>query len=284
MLVDGNLNGLFDDVARVSYLTDYVVVDLNGDGRLETCIGCDETFLLNQVFSVGGEPFKVGSVSPDGELVTVQRGKWGVLTGTVESFSAGLPIAGAHIVIEGEHGVAGEVVTDANGNFAISLLEGGGDVYRLTVGAWGYRNRTSRSEYQDLRPVTVTPDRIVPIRIVLEPALCGGTIEGCRSATIVGGYPFDLDTGTFFEGADFFWDFWTTNPYLSPQNGAKFAVFGAVEYDSITLEHLQTAVYSTKQIAASTTNNLIPAGTVLGVITSQGRYTKLRIDEYGRDL
>jgi hypothetical protein len=106
------------------------------------------------------------------------------------------------------------------------------------------------------------------------------------TATIEGTWDFDVDTGqntTDFETADLWWHFVTqTERYIEPENGAIFSNLGIVDFDSVTDISLYSL--STARISGSVANNSIPAGTVLVLKTSLGRYAKMRIDSYGNNL
>lgn len=80
-----------------------------------------------------------------------------------------------------------------------------------------------------------------------------------------------------------------TQRSLVPRNGAKIAVIGKDNFDSITIEDLMSpenlAKYSENEIVADDdpknpgTTKLKP-GTVIGIKTADGNYAKMRIDEY----
>lgn len=101
-----------------------------------------------------------------------------------------------------------------------------------------------------------------------------------------GTYSFDLDKGMETAGdADFWWEQVTkVERYIVPRNGAKFYILGRKNFDSISYENLIKLRYSSTKLNGSTTSNQIPQGTVVAVITSQGRYCKFRIDVYGYNL
>ena len=104
---------------------------------------------------------------------------------------------------------------------------------------------------------------------------------------IHGTYYCDLDRGRETEtGADFFWRIVTsTERYIAPRNGARFHVLGRRDFNSITYSDLRRLPYSSQRINGSNTaSNQIPQGTVVAAITSEYRYCKFRINEYGRNL
>ena len=136
-LLDDNANGQFNDFA-----TDYMVIDVNGDGSLDGSSGGEELYRLNQVFTIGGEDFKVTTVSADGNSVTIGSSDLGVLSGSVQSLSTAEGIPNANVVVQRGSVTIREIIADVNGNFALNVLEGD---YDLSISAWGYRTRTSKA-------------------------------------------------------------------------------------------------------------------------------------------
>ena len=104
---------------------------------------------------------------------------------------------------------------------------------------------------------------------------------------VPGKWTFDLDRGTAGStDVDFLWKQENgINRYLVPKNGAKLAIIGLRDIDSVTREDLVRLEYSSEIINGSNNNdNRIPEGSVVGYITSQRRYGKFVIIEYGYDL
>lgn len=91
----------------------------------------------------------------------------------------------------------------------------------------------------------------------------------------------DLDQGV--ETGDPDRDFkWANGPptFLQSKNGGKFFLVGTISLDSLEYEALTGYTYSTDTIQSSQ----LPVGTVVAVITNQGRYSKFRIDAKSADL
>ena len=104
---------------------------------------------------------------------------------------------------------------------------------------------------------------------------------------IRGTWSCDLDQGLETEtGADFWWEQETeTIRYIVPRNGARFCVPGLSNFNSITPNNLAGLAYSSAKINGSNTaSNRIPKETIIAVITSEGRYCKFKIDDYGYNL
>lgn len=124
----------------------------------------------------------------------------------------------------------------------------------------------------DSPPVTATPPR-------------GSYSQG--TAVIRGTWHWDFDLGVQQRsGADLWWDQVTSRErYLVPVNGARLRVMGIRDFESVGYEDLVRLSYSSSKINGSDAlANHIPNGTVVAGITSEGRYTKFRVDEYGYNL
>jgi len=94
---------------------------------------------------------------------------------------------------------------------------------------------------------------------------------------------WDLDGSLEDKKVDLSWE--AAHYRLTPLNGAKIVVIGIQGYDSVTLQQLMQLEYSSDPIAGSDTpDNPLSPGTVMGVLTNEGRYSKLIIDEYDNDL
>jgi hypothetical protein len=111
-----------------------------------------------------------------------------------------------------------------------------------------------------------------------------------KGETIIRGtWSFDLDNGvTAMSGADsdLFWEQETaTKRALKPMNGARFALVGQRDFDSLTLQSLKGLDYLSNDIRADNdVSNAIPNGTVLAYRTKRGRYGKVLIENYAYDL
>lgn len=117
------------------------------------------------------------------------------------------------------------------------------------------------------------------------PASAGTSFTG----TIKGTWRIDLDTGQLV-GDEASFDLWweqldAVHRRLVGLNGAKMVRFGAPSYESISLEQLKAAVFPLDSVEGSSTPaNQLTAGTVLGVRSGAGRYSKLQVTTYGYDL
>lgn len=115
------------------------------------------------------------------------------------------------------------------------------------------------------------------------------TIVSSGSAVLKGTFTFDLDTGAeggVGPGFDIWWDQQTTVARrMVPQNTARIANLGVVDFNSITADSLQTVIYSTTPITGNNdaTNRLVP-GDVFAVLTNKGNYAKVKVLAYGYDL
>ncbi|MEM2478387.1 MAG: hypothetical protein QXF13_05165, partial [Thermoproteota archaeon] len=108
--------------------------------------------------------------------------------------------------------------------------------------------------------------------------------------TIRGTWGCDLDLGKETlvgdPSTDFKWNIETrVIRNLSPRNGAKFHVIGAVDFNSVKYSDLKKYSYSSDPINGNDdASNQMPQGTVIAAITSEGRYCKFRIDTYGYNI
>ncbi len=101
----------------------------------------------------------------------------------------------------------------------------------------------------------------------------------------------DLDVGSESTlGADLAWrQVSRTKRFLTPQNGTELSVVGLRDFDSIRPADLSRFQYSQEEIDASKAtfgakSRRLPQGTVIAYRTNEGRYGKLRVEEYGQDL
>ena len=116
------------------------------------------------------------------------------------------------------------------------------------------------------------------------------------SGTIRGTFSFDFDTGRMSDRddpnaparteLDVFWEMKTAiERALEPRNGTLIGVLGARDFDAVTyLDVAEAAVASTAVDGSADGRNRLRAGTVLAIVTSDGRYGKVGITRYGRDL
>lgn len=136
------------------------------------------------------------------------------------------------------------------------------------------------------RLMKLTMCGLVILTLLLAVFLVASAVPARADVITMGGYVtasymFDVDSGQMVPNASA--DLWYHNVdgverYLVPENGAVFANFGMVDFDSVT--NLSAYPLSSNVINASTNNNSIPVGTVLVVKTNLGNYAKMRIDNY----
>ena len=122
----------------------------------------------------------------------------------------------------------------------------------------------------------------------------GGTQPAILSSgeTILPGtWRFDFDLGRVESRgetgiADVLWDqINSTERYLVPQNGASLHLFSSTDFEPLTLTDLQAVEYSDDRLnGRDNESTQITEGTVLGVHTNEGRYSKVLIVSYGYDL
>ena len=115
------------------------------------------------------------------------------------------------------------------------------------------------------------------------------TIVSSGTKVLHGTFTFDLETG--IEGgvaanSDIWWEQMTNvKRQMVPQNGARIANLGVVNFNAITPAALQTYAYTTTPIPGNNdpTNKLV-SGDVFAVITNKGNYAKVKVVAYGYDL
>lgn len=98
---------------------------------------------------------------------------------------------------------------------------------------------------------------------------------------------YDLDEGVETQqGADLWWEQVTeTERYLVPTNGACFAVIGQRDFDSITRDDLsRLPCFASKIDGSAASYGQVMDGTVILAVTSERRFTKFRVNQYGYDL
>ena len=127
----------------------------------------------------------------------------------------------------------------------------------------------------DAKPVTSTTTPPPTTTTTAPP-----TIASQGTKTIHGTYLFDFDSGIEQSaGADAWWN--QHDPYtryLVPRNGALFHNFGVINYDTLTYDQLKSASYSASSINGSNSGDQMPAGTVIGIKTNSGKWSKVRIE------
>lgn len=115
------------------------------------------------------------------------------------------------------------------------------------------------------------------------------------TSTIRGTFSFDFDSGRMSgrevtappQGAlDVFWRMKTeVDRALEPINGTRLGLIGARDFDAVSyLDVADTAVASSPIEGSADGRNRLRAGTALAIVTSDGRYGKIGITRYGRDL
>ncbi len=111
------------------------------------------------------------------------------------------------------------------------------------------------------------------------------------SMTVMGSWIIDLDLGVDAPDnapADFWWAAGDVQRKFVPE-GATFSLVGQQDFAALGLDRIKQLKFSGDPIPAdydpsNQTTNDIPDGTVLAYKTKQGRYGKLLIVKYARDL
>lgn len=126
----------------------------------------------------------------------------------------------------------------------------------------------------DAKPITstTTPPSTTPT--------APPTVFSQGTKLIHGTYLFDFDSGNEQSaGADTFWRQSTsTARQLEPYGGALFHNFGVTNYDALTYDQLKSASYSANAIDGSDGSSSLAVGTVIGVKTNSGKWSKVRIE------
>jgi hypothetical protein len=116
------------------------------------------------------------------------------------------------------------------------------------------------------------------------------TIVAQSASTVLKGtFLFDFDTGVqggLSPNADVFWEQMTAVArQMAVQNSATIVNLGAVDFNSLTANTLQSLTYGTAPIDGNNdpTNKLVN-GDVFAVRTTQGNYAKVKVLNYGYDI
>ncbi len=101
-----------------------------------------------------------------------------------------------------------------------------------------------------------------------------------------GSYTLDLDQGVIGGAqadADLWWEIVDDNTrYLNTRNSAELSLVGATDLSGVPNGTFLTASFAPAKLNGSPTPaNQIPSGTVFLVKTNEGRYAKVRIEQYG---
>ena len=112
-----------------------------------------------------------------------------------------------------------------------------------------------------------------------------GSEEIYRSGTdykIKGTWQWDIDTGETDGDADFHWRVLNEEgeQYLTPKNGAEFAVVTDVDYADIDKEYIVGVSLSPDPINGAYNDDTLVAGSILVFKTSEGRFGKFLITEF----
>lgn len=102
-----------------------------------------------------------------------------------------------------------------------------------------------------------------------------------------GTFSCDLDAGAESDDdADFWWEqVDSRNRFVVPKNGARFFVIGKRDFESVDLDSLRRLSYSAERLSGfDGPGNRLATGTVLGAVTSQGRFSKILVESYGENL
>lgn len=110
-----------------------------------------------------------------------------------------------------------------------------------------------------------------------------------RGTTVLKGtWTFDFETAVQGppSGSDIWWEQLTsTSRLLVPQNGAMLYHMGKPNFDAVSFQTLKSLPYTATPINGSVgaANKLTP-GSVIAIRTNNGRYVKIKINQYGYNL
>jgi len=116
LLIDDNTDGLYNSPQ------DIICVDLNGDWIPDPSCGSNELISLSDAFYLGGTPYIVDYVAPDGTYISFRIAPEGEILGVVESASTGEPLPG--VKIEAWASAHRETFTQEDGHYMLKLAEG----------------------------------------------------------------------------------------------------------------------------------------------------------------
>ena len=286
-VVDDNSNALYNDPE------DVVVIDLNSDGVLSGGYEGAEQFSRHRPFVLDDKIFRIMDVSPTSMTMTITLASLGSFTGTVINVQTGRGIENARLKFDPG---AYTATTDRKGKFLVNLPEGQYDF--ATISAPGFWNTILQGK--DISGHIATAGSPIEMRILLEPGPCDSSLHWCGRGSLwpssVTQSSIDLDSGVFGPRIgpapgemDVGWYVPVGGINLVPVRKARIANFGIVKFDSISLDELEKATYSSEKIFGTggcregnshDEENVIGNGIVLGVITNEGRYSKVRIDQY----
>jgi hypothetical protein len=114
---------------------DWVVLDIDGNGVADGVSGGGEQFKQGAAFYVGGNPYSVSSVPPEGDSITVASAALGTWEGDITNESTGQPVLGASVKIFAP-GLATTVPADQSGHYQVQL--GAGAYQKVFVSAPGF--------------------------------------------------------------------------------------------------------------------------------------------------
>ncbi len=310
-VIDGNMNGFYNDEA------DILIVDRGCPAGFEACWkpemglpvvwpGTAVRQPRHQVVYHRREPLRLADVDPVAATARFERAGLGRMSGRVTDASTGEPIDGARLHFQpGGHGV----LTGSDGSYRVEVPEGRLDyISAAAPGFWGVvlqgeqlaavpvaGGGTQRIDFE-LRPTPCAPELrwcgrarlgavLPPHRTPPKP--CGGSMEmnpALRYSSFL-----DLDSGVhgprlgpYPSTPDLAWS-WGD---LHPAGGARLLHLGAVDFDEVGPDVLETAVYpeprefGRRRCASKGQpgDQVLRPGMVLGVRTREGRYGKIRID------
>jgi hypothetical protein len=114
-------------------------------------------------------------------------------------------------------------------------------------------------------------------------------IVSSGTTVLKGTWTFDFDTGVQGPAgtlADIWWEQMTNVArQMVPQNNARIANLGVINFNSVTPATLQSVAYSNTPIPGNNdpSNKLVP-GDVFAALTNKGNYAKVKVVAYGYDL
>ena len=190
-------------------------------------------------------------------------------------------------------------MTDRKGRFLVNLPEGQYDF--ATILAPGFWNTVLQGT--DISGHVAAAGSPIEMKILLEPGPCDSSLHWCGRGALAASSMtrsnLDLDGGVFGPRVgpqpsekDVGWYMPVEGINMVAFGEARIANFGVVELNAVSLAALKNATYTSRKIFGNSEcrsdgrdgENVIGHGTVLGVITSEGRYSKVRINRCGHEI
>ena len=291
-VLDDDTNGSYNDPG------DIVVLDLDDDGDLEGGYKGEERFLRYRVLPWGEGFLSIVGVDPVARVMTVDAARAATLIAKVFDIQDGSPVAGAEVMVA-PGSFSGQ--SDREGWVTLKVLAG--QVDYLQVSADGYWSRVISRGADGIRAGKKPEDP--EIHVLLEPGPCHHRqVRWCGKASLLASSMthsrLDLDSGVVgprigpYPGTpDVGWYVPPEGLYLSASNGAGLSVLGEVDFEKVTVEGLRKLPFREAKVRAARScggkeggraEARLRRGTVLGVLTGEGRLGKIRVEECDRKL